>query len=320
MQAEEKQGKNKKVHNRKVWTWAGLLSVLVIATTAVVGICLYAYTSRSDCEISLYEGVLPKEEAQVLKVVPEDQKASSKVSTKKGTEKAGKTETSGTRQSASTSIGEEEQSVWSTETPVDIFHRSYTNKDGEVSVVSGTKEKVIAPGTDGSYTFTLKNTGKRAVDYKVWIETKVSDGLSGKELNTKMTGKEGWLLGGSDSWGKMEQLNQVSEACSLEAGKSTAYTISWQWPFEQEMDDYDTDLGNRAVDENLTYTVTIHTITTVNTEDNQSDSNVIKKLRSAKTGDTGNLIYWIVFAVVSLGVILFLVFKRKNERNNERKQ
>ena len=86
------------------------------------------------------------------------------------------------------------------------------------------------------------------------------------------------------------------------------------------MDDYDTDLGNRAVDENLTYTVTIHTITTVNTEDNQSDSNVIKKLRSAKTGDTGNLIYWIVFAVVSLGVILFLVFKRKNERNNERKQ
>lgn len=88
------------------------------------------------------------------------------------------------------------------------------------------------------------------------------------------------------------------------------------------MDDYDTDLGNRAVDEDLTYTVTIHTITTVNTEDDPSglNVNVIKKLRSAKTGDTIYLALWITFAAVSAGVIIFLIFKRKKERNDEKKQ
>lgn len=317
MQAEERKAGNKKVRNRKVWTWAGLLTVLVVATTAVVGICLYAYTSKSDCEISLYEGVLPKQEAQILKVVSDDQKASAKVSTKKGIKKVGNT---GSTKSDSLSQSETNQSVWSTETPVDIFQRSYTNKDGEVSVVSGTTDKVVAPGTDGSYTFTLKNTGNTTADYKVWVETSISSGLSGKELKTKMSGKDGWLLGGSDSWENIEQLNEISEESSLDAGKSTAYTISWLWPFEQDMDDYDTDLGNLAVDQKLTYTVTIHTITTANTEDGHSGSNVIKKLRSAKTGDTIHLALWIAFAAVSAGVIIFLVFKRKKERNNERKQ
>ena len=56
-------------------------------------------------------------------------------------------------------------------------------------------DKVIAPGTDGSYTFDLKNTSSQSADYKIWVETTVSSNTTDMPLQTRMSSTEGWLLG-----------------------------------------------------------------------------------------------------------------------------
>lgn len=56
-------------------------------------------------------------------------------------------------------------------------------------------DKVIAPGTDGSYTFDLKNTSSQSADYKIWVETTVSSNTTDMSLQTRMSSTEGWLLG-----------------------------------------------------------------------------------------------------------------------------
>ena len=40
----------------------------------------------------------------------------------------------------------------------------------EITVQSRNTQKAVAPGTEGDYTFSLQNSGKRNAQYKVWFE------------------------------------------------------------------------------------------------------------------------------------------------------
>lgn len=352
----------KKNHNRMVWTCAGFLTVLVVATTAVVGASLYGYTQKSDCEISLYDGQLPhtlsakvsgtseitaqsevKPQSEVAvqtpdsTVAPQTQTNTVAPQSTVTPQAQSSTVTPQTQNSTTTPVQTEpdspyfhvadEKQIWNTETSVDIFQKNYTNQNGSVTVKTGDSDKVIAPGTEGSYTFTLKNTGKKGADYKVWIETKISSGLSDAHLQTRMTGKDGWLLGGGNTWTELKNLDGISEESHLDAGKSAAYTISWQWPYEQEEDALDTSLGNLTGDQNLTCTVTIHTVATGDTEHHHSGTTeeenttgtALKNpllLGSVQTGDTNHMILWLIVAAVSAGAVIFLICRRK-KRNEE---
>lgn len=348
----------KKNHNRTIWTCAGFLTVLAVATTAVAGTSLYGYTQKSDCEISLYDGELThalvigtkktSETTAQSEVKPQDEATpQTQTSTATpGSTVAPQTSTATSVQSQTQTTpapqtteqtkpdspyfhAEDDKQVWNTETSVDIFQKSYSGQDGNVTVKSGDSEKVIAPGTDGSYTFTLKNTGKKGADYKVWIETSISSGLRKASLQTRLTGKDGWLLGGSDSWTPLAELDGAAEESHLEAGKSAAYTISWQWPYEQEEDALDTSLGNLTGDQNLTCMVTIHTVATGDTgrhhsgtSEEENDAGTIAKnpllLGSVQTGDENHLILWLdIAAAAAAGAILFLVFRRKERKEED---
>lgn len=346
------QMEKKKNHSRTIWTCAGFLAVLAVATTAVAGTSLYGYTQKSDCEISLYDGELTHALAVGTKKTSEtttqsEEKPQDEATPQTQTSSAtpGSTvapQTSTVPQSQNQTVTpqtteqtkpdspyfhvEDDKQIWNTETSVDIFQKSYSGQDGNVTVKSGDSEKVIAPGTDGSYTFTLKNTGKKGADYKVWIETSISSGLRKASLQTRLTGKDGWLLGGSDSWTPLAELDGAAEESHLEAGKSAAYTISWQWPYEQEEDALDTSLGNLTGDQNLTCMVTIHTVATGDTgrhhsgtSEEENDAGTIAKnpllLGSVQTGDENHLILWLVIAAA--GAILFLVFRRKERKEED---
>ena len=351
------QMEKKKNHNRTIWTCAGFLAVLAVATTAVAGTSLYGYTQKSDCEISLYDGELThalavgtkktSETTTQSEVKPQDELTpQTQTSTATpGSTVAPQTSTATSVQSQSLTTPapqtteptkpdspyfhvEDDKQIWNTETSVDIFQKSYSGQDGNVTVKSGDSAKVIAPGTDGSYTFTLKNTGKKGADYKVWIETSISSGLRKASLQTRMTGKDGWLLGGSDSWIPLAELDGAAEESHLEAGKSAAYTISWQWPYEQDEDSLDTSLGNLTDEQNLTCTVTIHTVATGDTghhhsgtSEEENDAGTIAKnpllLGSVQTGDENHLILWLVIAAAAAGVVLFLVFRRKERKEED---
>ena len=299
-----------KKHSHTIWLLTSMLTVLVIATAAVLGMCFYIYANPSDSKIDLYKGEVAQHTNQIRKSkTPENETHMRKY-----------TGTKAKQQAAKNGFDvEDNKQLWMTDTKIDLFKKSYKNANGEITVKSAGKDKVIAPGTDGSYTFDLKNTAKTAADYKVWIEATVSADDIEMPLQTRMSGQNGWLLGNKNKWMKAEDLNGVSTTQRVEAGKTAQYTIYWQWPFEQGNDEADTKLANMEADTNFKYTVTIHTMASQasNTADNahhhNSDTNKPKSLSYlVKTGDTASILKWALMLGISAGIILVLLLWKKN--------
>ena len=250
--------RQRRSRSRIACTCACFLAVLTIATTSAVGTHLYAYTPKSDCEISLYEGQqIAKKYNSNERALSSETIGSSEISSQSQTTAQDQTDPqepkpiAGSRSAVKRSLPsqpvtknqkpdsqyfhvEDAKQIWTTETSVDLFQKNYKGQDGNITISRSDSQKVIAPGSEGSYTFTLKNTGSQTADYKVWVETDISPNLSGAELETRMSGQTGWLRGGRGTWKAISDLDGVSEESHLAAGKSTDYTISWQWPFEQQ--------------------------------------------------------------------------------------
>lgn len=325
----ERQLQRIKFHNREriLWPSVVLLTVLVIATAALAVTYLFPFARKSDCEISLYEGQGYSEKQQLAKSTASA--GSSTVTTSGSTAAASGNGASNhtiagnasgnTAGSANTGFQvSDDQQVWNTDTSIDLFHIRYTNGYGEVSVQGENEEKVIAPGTDGKYTFSLKNTGSGEADYKVWVEASVSSGDLEFPVLTKMKNSSGWLLGSDDTWEGAKDLNGVSTQGQMAAGKSDDYTIYWQWPFEQEEDQRDTALGNLGDGQELTYTVTIHTQASMDTDSGAADRSQGTSASAVKTGDDTPIIQWILIltlAAAALGMGLYYTKKKEQDRS-----
>lgn len=322
MKSETIRRNNKKQNpHSMVWFTAFVLSILVIATVSVVGMCLYNYANRSDCEISLYEGHAT-DTIQAVKSAA-SQTTADPVMQSQSAQYSGD---EAKKQSAQNSFSvKDAEQVWKTETTIKLFSAEYTNKNGAVTVKSADSGHVIAPGTEGSYTFSLKNTGDTTADYKVWVEADISSNITGVPLETRMSGQSGWMLGGKHTWKSVDELDGVSAKETIDAGKSAEYTIYWQWPFEKGDDAADTRLGNASAsaEQEMTYTVTIYTMTATSTataKDKGQSGNRIKAISNAvKTGDTAQLMLWIFLAAASLTVVIVLLVmkKRKNDKEHE---
>ena len=322
MQPEKKWKNNLKSQSHSiVWLTAFILALLVVATVSVVGTCIYGYAHRSDCQISLYDGQI-KKDAGMVKNSAASQKKTDSVVQSVATQYSGNEARQESEKSAF-EVKDDEQ-VWKTQTAIELFKADYKNTDGVVTVKSADGSKVIAPGTEGSYTFSLKNTSDTPADYKIWVEASLSSNMTGVPLETKMSSESGWLLGGKDTWEQAAALNGVSTSETIDAGRTAEYTIYWQWPFEQGNDATDTGYANAeaSADQEMSYTVTIYTLTAAATESgdqNQSDQPQKSFLQAVKTGDTMQTVVWVVVLICAAGVIIgmFILKKRKNDEKYE---
>lgn len=302
MQAQSVKQLNRK---NQIWLLAALLTILVIASAALAGTCLYTYAHQSDSEISLKQG-------------DANSQAKSASATYKGTQAKKQAKKYDMKVT-------DAKKVWTTETAVELFKVRYRNGKGEVTVQSAGKDKVVAPGTDGKYSFALKNTGSKALDYKVWVETKLNiDNSKIKELplQARMSSEKGWLLGDKKNWENAKKLDGVETKQTVDAGKQVEYNLYWQWPFEQGTDATDTSLGNLAANNTLTYTVKIHTLAMESLSDSNpghggksgQTSGTRGFLARVKTADTARLAMWAGICAVAAGVVLVLIiWKRKKE-------
>ena len=318
MQPEKTKRKYKIQQSRNiVWLTAFVLAVLVVATISVVGTCIYNYAHRSDCQISLYEGQVKEATATAKNAA--SQKTIDPVVKSQAVQYSGEQAKQQSQKSAF-EVKDADQ-IWKTETAIELFKASYKNADGAVTVKSADGSEVIAPGTEGSYTFSLKNTSNLPADYKVWVEAKLSSNMTGVPLETRMSGNEGWLLGSKSSWEQADALNGVATTETIDAGKSAEYTIYWQWPFEQGEDAIDTSLSNASVQQEMSYTVTIYTLTaaTATTTGKDQQKKPTSILETVKTGDTAQIFFWAAALGISAGILIWLLFlrKRKNDKDNE---
>lgn len=196
--------------------------------------------------------------------------------------------------------------VWQSETDVEIFKLSYENGEGNITVISNDGlDKLIAPGTSNEYEFTLENTGDVALDYTLEMEAWVE----GTDLWLPVKARvwdytNRYLLGSENHSEDALELNTVNDDGVLGAGRYASYTLEWEWPFEQGIDEYDTMLGNLAVDDDLSLYVRIKTMAMY--DENPDDPKISDAgLEAPKTGDNmpvaGLVIIMSVGAVTALG-------------------
>ena len=207
----------------------------------------------------------------------------------------------------------DDNTVWSTNTQVEIFRVSYVNGEQVITVNSGNGDKVIAPGTENSYTFKLKNTGNVALDYTVEIDAYFTPADIEIPITGRLNRYDGTcVIGGKDEYAKVPVLDTAEDNATLGAGKYTYYTLDWLWPFESGNDELDTMLGNLAVDQELTFTIVIKT-TATESSDPYDDSGITPP----QTGDNTNLTLWIVLAVSSFAMMIFLLFYQNKEKRRD---
>lgn len=209
----------------------------------------------------------------------------------------------------------DEQKVWSTDTKVEIFRVSYVNGEQVITVNSDNGDKLIAPGTENSYTFKLKNNGDVALDYTVKVDAYFTPG----DIEIPITGRinrydSKWIAGNEEKYVNISALNAAEDKATLGAGKYTYYTLDWIWPFESGNDELDTMLGNLAVGQDLVFTVVITTEAEESSDPNINRGLILPHSGGPHTGDDSSLILWVIIAIVSFVLIFYpLIGKRRSD-------
>ena len=197
---------------------------------------------------------------------------------------------------------DDDKQTWTTETQVEIFKLSYENGEAKVTVISSDGDKVIAPCTENSYTFKLKNTGNVALDYTVDVDAYVTPGDVNLPVTARLNRYDGeWIVGASNSYIDIPTLDTAYDSGVLGAGKYTYYTLDWQWPFESGNDEYDTLLGNLAAEgQDITLTIVIKT--TAEADYTETDS---PGIIPPQTGDISHETVW--FIIGGSSAVLFVI-------------
>ena len=214
------------------------------------------------------------------------------------------------------------------ETDVKIFHLSYDNESGKMTVetAGGDREtdKLIAPGTSELYRFTLANPGDVALDYTLSIEAYITGTDLWIPVNVRVWDYTNrYLVGSADGMVDFLELDGVYEEGELAAGRYAPYYLEWEWPFERgegdeltENDIYDTMLGDLAVDQDMVLHIFIRTTAEYDEEPENPSAGI-----PPKTGDDSSLLLFAVIggiAFVGLCVMIIIVLKsRRNEKQAE---
>ena len=315
-------------NSKTKWIWLSVLILLVCVAATTI-----AFISRLDSFLLDDEGAIPLVNEDTSATdnstnETEDTQVSETIATQEPTteqEPTSNTDTSGTQEpdpatSTTPQVTQppknpdfeagDDKTVWGTNTRVEIFSVSYVNGEQIITVKSDNGDKVIAPGTENSYTFKLKNTGDVALDYTAEIDAYFIPADIEIPITTRLNRYDGkWVVGGKDEYANVPVLDAAEDNGTLGVGKYTYYTLDWMWPFESGDDELDTMLGNLATEQELIFTIVIKT--TATESDNPYDDSGIEP---PYTGDNTSLALWIVLAVFSFMMMLFLIFYQYKEK------
>lgn len=160
-------------------------------------------------------------------------------------------------------VMEDDKQVWGGETDIEIFSISSTNGAGEVTVLSGTGDSIIAPGMDGYYKFSFKNIGNIAIDY----ECNIKASFEGKGIefieeelpfNIRLKDYNGnYVIGNDNEWESVSKLVEYYDEQTVGKNCYVYYELEWRWAFESGNDELDTLLGNMSAESDIKLIVSI---------------------------------------------------------------
>ncbi len=200
------------------------------------------------------------------------------------------------------------QTSWETSTSVDLFKTYYTDAEGNVTVQSLDGRNIIAPGTSNTYEFNVKNTGNISLDYTLNLEGVFKISEHHLPFYVRLSQGERWLVGGENEWVHADMMKTLVEKATLPVGETATYVFEWQWPYESDdesqqlindlndtlisADLNDTNIGSVAVDANTDFHLNIST-TAVVTPD-----------AVAVMADGTGVVQELIFVIVMLALIL----------------
>lgn len=188
---------------------------------------------------------------------------------------------------------------------IDVFSIHYENEQGDITVKGSNGEKVVAPGTDVSYTIRVRNADRFAIDYFLEPRLEFSSEYKLPLLVRIIDPDDNYILGSATEWATLEELNQVSHKGTLEKSESAEYVFQWMWPYEGEDDLFDTALGGSDVDIGLSVSFELGAV--ANTEINANGGLV----PSGMAKNIGLLLAAIILSVVCVLLILSVIKRDK---------
>jgi len=209
----------------------------------------------------------------------------------------------------------DEQTVWTTYTQVEIFRTYYENGERVITVRSDDGDKLIAPGTENSYTFKLSNTGNLALDYTVEVDAYFTPADIYIPITGRLTRYDGKnIVGPNGEFVDVPTLDTAEDSATLAAGRYTYYTLDWLWPFESGDDELDTMLGNLALEQDLTFTIVIKTTAEIDTDNSGNGGSGILP---PQTGDGVELVPIALTGGAAFALMLFFMLspKCREEKN-----
>lgn len=297
----------KEKKQKAVWLIVLLLLILVaLSTVAIVGL-LNVFMPDDEGAVSLVD-TEPQTDRD-----PDGGKTPA-VTTRKSGEDGGEepAPTTTSRPPVTGFVAYDDQGVWNRKTEVAIFKVSYENGEAAVTVQSTDGQEVIAPGTENSYVFKLKNPGEVAMDYTLEVDAYFApEGIEIPVTARLCRYDRKWIVGGKDRFDSVAWLDKAKDNATLGAGRYTYYTLDWSWPFEGESDELDTLLGNLATEQELTFTVVLHTIARASDDPNAGGGIL------PQTGDAAQPVIWGSVAAVSLVLIFLPLIPAGKKRENQ---
>ena len=155
--------------------------------------------------------------------------------------------------------------------------------------------------------YNLNISGENDSEYEIPVMVQVLD-ANGNSLSGDMK--------------PIKELNSISSDGNVKPYSSTQYQIRWKWDFENGTDDYDTFLGNKAVDEEIACHINISVISEYDYDESsvESDSSDTPSDSSTiKTSDNRSFALYIVISIFSAITIALIIISRKKHNGDFKK-
>lgn len=304
----------KKLKNSKIWITVFVLFMLVLISFALVFNMLLLPSSNASADkmICVTANAPTFEQASELSDILVSAAESSVLSeAESGEIRESQSSESASPDDSGGLVVWDDKTVWENNTEINIFEHNdpHVQTDG-----TGKAAHVIAPGTSNDYIFALQNDKSYGIKYTLNIEGG-NNGDFEIPVRVKILDTDGNSLTGED-WISIEDLKTVTDTGRLNPYTDKQYIVRWKWDFENGTDDYDTFLGNQAVEEEIACHININVIS----EYDYNPSDVSEPSDSVVTGDNNMIWIYVVLSAFSAVLLLMIIFvsKRKNNQTKGR--
>lgn len=220
---------------------------------------------------------------------------------------------------------DDDKGAWTKGREIDIFKAEYSNGEGSTTVASSDGTKVIAPGTETTYNFTMYNSGNMAVVYNTDLEFKLKIGdevVSSENFPLQVRLKnatQDYIIGGEDEWVKVYDATLEQYSSQLGASSFEDFELQLKWEFDGGNDELDTLYGDLAAERGVTLTLTINTYAVEHDDPRaQGGLSIGDDNRHHEYGGTIRWL-WLLLLFINTAVIIFYISWLMNKRLHKQK-